>query len=296
MAKIKLIIDTDPGIDDAMAILAAFNSPEVEIIGLTTIFGNVPVAEGSCDQLNGLTKTRVADFVHGAEGFGNTYQQLVEGKKHSLTAAQFIANAASEHPGEVVVLALGPVTNIALAYKVDPQLRTRLKEVVILGGAFQSNGNVNPAAEANILGDPDAADYVMEQGNNVRLVSLDVTHQVEFTSKDMDALHGRGRFGSFISDISKFYIEYYRKSYGVDSCFVHDPTAFAAVFRPDLFTWQAGKVLVLTEGVARGMTIMDHCVRNWAAPHAWSDRPLVQVAVAVQADKVAPMLLERLAM
>ena len=84
------------------------------------------------------------------------------------------------------------------------------KEVVILGGAFHTNGNVNPAAEANILGDPDAADYVMEHGSNVKLVTLDVTHQVEFSSSHMDALRGKGKFGTFIADISKFYIDYYR--------------------------------------------------------------------------------------
>ncbi len=84
------------------------------------------------------------------------------------------------------------------------------KEVVILGGAFHANGNVNPAAEANILGDPDAADYVMEQGTKLKLISLDVTHRVEFTSNDMNKLRGKGKFGTFIADISKFYIDYYR--------------------------------------------------------------------------------------
>lgn len=87
-----------------------------------------------------------------------------------------------------------------------------------------------------------------------------------------------------------------RKSYGTDSCYVHDPTAFAAVFRPDLFTWQPSKVLVLKDGVACGMTIMDHCIRNWVAPNAWSERPIVQVAVDVQAAKMVPLLLQRMAM
>ena len=91
-------------------------------------------------------------------------------------------------------------------------------------------------------------------------------------------------------------VEPCRKSYGTDSCFVHDPTAFAAVIRSDLFSWQPSKVLVLKEGIACGMTIMDHCIRNWVAPNEWSERPIVQVAVGVQATKMVPLLLERMAL
>ncbi|KAK9815788.1 hypothetical protein WJX72_009484 [[Myrmecia] bisecta] len=312
----KLIIDCDPGIDDSMAILAAFNSPkEVEVIGLTTIFGNVqtatatgnalvlrelagrpqvPVAQGAATPLSGVAKARIADFVHGSDGFGNTNHPAAAGKAEEATAAQFIVDAVRAHPSEVTVLALGPLTNLALALQLDSTLAGNLAELVILGGAFFVNGNVNPAAEANIFGDPDAAEYVFQQPVRMRVVGLDVTHTCTFTGGQLAAMRSRGRFGSFLASITRFYLDYHRESYGMDAVYVHDPTALAAVLDPSLFTWQQGAVCVVTEGVARGLTVMDAGTKSWNGPNAWMTRPSVAVAVGVQAQALTSLILDRM--
>uniref|UniRef100_A0A2P2KMX1 Uncharacterized protein MANES_05G207000 n=1 Tax=Rhizophora mucronata TaxID=61149 RepID=A0A2P2KMX1_RHIMU len=198
----KIIIDTDPGIDDAMAIFLALRSPEVEVIGLTTVFGNVyttlstrnalhllevagrtdiPVAEGSHVTITKGTKLHVADFVHGADGLGNQNFPPPSGKPIEQSAATFLVEQANLHPGKVTVVALGPLTNIALAIELDPAFAKKIEQIVLLGGAFAVNGNVNPAAEANIFGDPDAADLVFTSGADILAVGINVTHQVVMT-------------------------------------------------------------------------------------------------------------------
>ncbi|TYK19606.1 putative uridine nucleosidase 2 [Cucumis melo var. makuwa] len=164
----KIIIDTDPGIDDAMAIFLALQSPELEVLGLTTIFGNVyttlstknalhlleiagrtdiPVAEGSHVTITNGTKLRVADFVHGNDGLGNQNFPPPNGKPIDQAAAVFLVEQANLYPGEVTLVALGPLTNIAL---LDSGFAKKIGKIIILGGAFFVNGNVNPAAEANV--------------------------------------------------------------------------------------------------------------------------------------------------
>ncbi|CAN6890420.1 unnamed protein product [Brassica oleracea] len=166
----KIIIDTDPGIDDAMAIFVALKSPEVDVIGLTTIYGNVyttlatrnalhllevagrtdiPVAEGTHKTILNGTKLRVADFVHGEDGLGNQNFPPPEGKPIEKSAPEFLVEQAKLHPGEITVVALGPLTNIALAVQLDPEFSKNVGQIVLLGGSFAVNGNVNPASEAN---------------------------------------------------------------------------------------------------------------------------------------------------
>lgn len=130
-------------------------------------------------------------------------------------------------------------------------------ELVILGGAFFVNGNVSPASEANIYGDPEAADVVFGVHPNVRVVGLDVTNQVTMTGQQLEGCRGRGRFGTLLADMSKFYLQFYTETYNREAIIVHDPTALAAVLRPDLFTWRRGAIRVCTEGIARGHTIVD---------------------------------------
>ncbi|KAK1319663.1 putative uridine nucleosidase 2 [Acorus calamus] len=200
--KKKIIIDTDPGIDDAMAIFVALQSPEVEVIGLTTIYGNVyttlatrnalhllevagrtdiPVAEGSHVTITKGTKLRIANFVHGADGLGNQNFPPPKGKPIRQSAVEFLVEQANLHPGKITVVALGPLTNIALAIQRDPGFMKNIGQIVLLGGAFSVNGSVNPAAETNIFGDPDAADIVFTSGADILAVGINVTHQVVFT-------------------------------------------------------------------------------------------------------------------
>ncbi|PSC71961.1 putative uridine nucleosidase 2 [Micractinium conductrix] len=315
MAPIKLIIDTDPGVDDSMAILAAFNSPEVEIVGLTSIYGNVPtsmatrnaitlcalagrvdvpVVEGSHKSLRGAAKERIADFVHGSDGFGNTNPQLAEGEPAPGSAAEFIVQQASKHPGEVVVLALAALTNVALALHLDPTLPEKLNRVVVLGGAFQVNGNVNPAAEANIFGDPDAANVVFSKLPNCWVVGLDVTHQCLMTTEQINGMAGRGAHGTFLRDITQFYLDYHRGVYGMEAVYMHDATALAAVVRPDLFEWHAGAVLVVADGPAKGRTIRDEGKKRWVGANEWQGLPAVKVALGVRGSEVVEWVLDRM--
>ncbi|KAL0333464.1 UNVERIFIED_CONTAM: Uridine nucleosidase 1 [Sesamum angustifolium] len=222
----KIIIDTDPGIDDSMAILMAFRSPDVEILGLTTIFGNVttddatrnalllceiagrpdvPVAEGSSKPLKG-GKPRICDFVHGSGGLGNIFVPPPKSEKSDKSASEFLVDKVSEYPGEVSILALGPLTNLALAVKRDSSFASKVKRVVILGGAFFALGNVTPAAEANIYGDPEAADIVLTSGANIDVVGINITTQVQLTDRHLDELRrSEGKHAQLICDMCKFY-------------------------------------------------------------------------------------------
>ncbi|KAG4944893.1 hypothetical protein JHK87_040900 [Glycine soja] len=276
----KIIIDTDPGIDDAMAIFLALQSPEVEVIGLTTIFGNVyttlatrnalhllevagrtdiPVAEGSHVTSTNGTKLRVADFVHGVDGLGNQNFPPPKGKPIEESAASFLVHQAKVNPGKVTVVALGPLTNIALAIQLDPEFAKNIGQILILGGAFAVNGNVNPAAEANIFGDPEAADVVFTSGADVLAVGINVTHQVVLT--------------------------------GV---YLHDPTVVLAAVDPSLVTCIEGIVRVQTSGITRGITILYNKQKRFAEINEWSNKPTVKVAVTVDAPRVMKLVMDRL--
>ncbi|KAJ7971531.1 uridine nucleosidase 1 [Quillaja saponaria] len=303
----KLIIDTDPGIDDSMAILMAFQTPNVEILGLSTIFGNVatedatrnalllceiagcpdvPVAEGSPEPLKG-GRPRVADFIHGTDGLGNIFLSPPKAKKIEKSASEFLVEMVSQYPGEVSVLALGPLTNIALAIKRDTSFASKIKRLVILGGSFFALGNVNPAAEANIYGDPEAADVVFTSGANIVVVGINITTQTKFTDTDLLQLkESKGKYAPFINDICKFYRDWHVKSDGVYGIFLHDPVSFVALVRPDLFTYKKGVVRVETQGICVGHTLMDQGLKKWNTSNPWTGYSPVSVAWTVNVDEV----------
>ncbi len=175
----KLIIDTDPGIDDAMAIHLAFADSRIDVIGMTTIFGNVTSAQATRNALylaemahydlpvaKGAAFPRhragapPADFVHGGEGFGDLPAMQPAGKPDNHDAARFLCESCAAHPGEVIICAVGPLTNLAAALDHDPSIKQTVKRVVVMGGSAARHGNVSDCAEANIWNDPDAADAV----------------------------------------------------------------------------------------------------------------------------------------
>ncbi|CAN1357489.1 Uridine nucleosidase 1 [Linum perenne] len=304
----KLIIDTDPGIDDSMAILMAFQTPEVEILGFTTVFGNVatedatrnalllcelagrpdiPVAEGSHEPLKKGGKPRVADFVHGSDGLGNTYLSPPNAQKSAKTASEFLVDIVSEFPGEVSVLALGPLTNLALAIKRDSSFASKVKKIIVLGGAFFALGNVNPAAEANIYGDPEAADVVFTSGADIVVVGINITTQVKFSDADLVELRqSKGKYAQVICNMCKFYRDWHVKSDGIHGIFLHDPVSFVAVVRPDLFTYRKGVVRVETQGICVGHTLMDQGLKKWNSNNPWSGYSPVAVAWTVDVERV----------
>eukprot|EP00232_Nephroselmis_pyriformis_P001755 CAMPEP_0182907812 /NCGR_PEP_ID=MMETSP0034_2-20130328/34770_1 /TAXON_ID=156128 /ORGANISM="Nephroselmis pyriformis, Strain CCMP717" /LENGTH=348 /DNA_ID=CAMNT_0025043853 /DNA_START=17 /DNA_END=1059 /DNA_ORIENTATION=+ len=280
VAPMKLVIDTDPGIDDAYAILLAFKSLEVEVVGLTTVFGNVPtplatrnalfllemagrgdvpVAEGAHGQLDDGEEKRIAHWVHGEDGMGNTNPPEPQGSPCGKRAAEFIVEQANKLKGELNILALGPLTNLAEAVRLDPAIKDKVKRVLVLGGAFKTNGNVHPAAEANIYGDPLAADVVFSSGMEIYTVGLDATHLCVMPEGDINSLRdSMGEFGSFLHSISGFYIDFHFKVWGQRMMHPHDAIALVALLRPDLFEWREGAVCVATDGLCKGMTVMDY--------------------------------------
>ncbi|KAL0347070.1 UNVERIFIED_CONTAM: Uridine nucleosidase 1 [Sesamum calycinum] len=283
----KIIIDTDPGIDDSMAILMAFQSPELEILGLTTIFGNVTTEDATRNALLLRGPPRIADFIHGSNGLGNIVLPPPESKKSEKSASEFLVDKVSEYPGEVSILALGPLTNLALAIKRDSSFASKVKRVVILGGSFFALGNVNPAAEANIYGDPEAADIVFTSGANIDVVGINITTQVQMTDSHLNELsNSKGRHAQLLCDMCKFYRDWHVKSDGVYGIFLHDPVSFVVLVRPDLFTFKKGVVRVETQGICVGHTLMDQGLKKWNSSNPWTGFSAVSVAWTVNVEEV----------
>ncbi|KAG6544717.1 hypothetical protein Mapa_013907 [Marchantia paleacea] len=312
-ARKKVIIDTDPGIDDAMAILMAFQSPDVEIIGMTTIFGNVstplattnalylcelgglhiPVAEGSWEPLKGGVP-RIADFVHGADGFGNTnvVPMLKKASQKSEQAAcDFLIQKVAENPGEITIVALGPLTNVALAIQKDPSFGSNIDELIVLGGAFFASGNVTPAAEANIFGDPEAADIVFTAGINTQVIGINLTTQVILNEEDLlEIKNSKSKYGSYLYDITRFYRAWHLSSDGLDGIFLHDPTCMAALLNSSLFTYRTGVVRVETQGLCTGLTLLDMGLKEWIGDNPWVRKPAIKVGWTVNTTEVRKLV------
>jgi len=275
VSKQKLIIDTDPGVDDAMAILYAAISPDIDLLGLTTIFGNVttaiatrnaltlsemcgqaiPVAEGAAKPLV-QPQREPAWEVHGRDGFGDLPPFSPNQKKQAETAPEFICRIVNQHPGEVILCPVGPLTNIALALHHDPSITHKVKSVTIMGGSMDEGGNVTRFAEANIWQDPHAADEVFQARWPMTMVGLDVTHRVICTPEDFaDLKTSAPVIGGFLNDAAQFYFQFHRKVDGIHGCHMHDPSAVISIVRPNLFQIDPTPVGVIVEGEEIGRTI-----------------------------------------
>ncbi|HYS65310.1 MAG TPA: nucleoside hydrolase [Paraburkholderia sp.] len=310
MSKHKVIYDTDPGVDDAMALVFQALHPDIELLGLTSVFGNatietttlnarflagrfapgVPVAQGAAAPLKCLAPEPLAR-IHGDNGLGNiTLETGGEAALDTRPAHRFIIDTVRAHPGEVTLIAVGPLTNLALALADDPRIASLVKQVVIMGGAFGTDGvlgNVTPAAEANILGDPDAADIVFGAPWPVAIVGLDVTQRTIMSRDYLASLRDRGgAAGQFVWDVSRHYERFHEQSARLAGIYVHDSSAVAYVLAPHLYTTRSGPVRVLTEGIAAGHTIQKPSTMPVPAPD-WDSRPECKVCVGVD---VAGML------
>jgi len=272
----KIIIDTDPGIDDAMAIFFALSSTEIALLGLTTTFGNVSVDMATANALRLIEMTGRAipvargeatplvqaplpfpDFVHGADGFGNLNLPSPKGHATDLSAAEFIVKTVLENPHEITLVAIGPLGNLASALALEPRIAKLVKKVVIMGGTILESGNVSPVAEANIYGDPHAADRVFSADWHVHMVGLDVTHKVTLMNDLQQRIRDKNAvFGNFLYQAGRFYADFYEASRGSAGCYMHDASAIAYVINPDLFDVVVGPVRVATEGLAKGQTIL----------------------------------------
>lgn len=300
----KIILDTDPGIDDAMAILFAEAHPEIDLVGLTTVYGNATIENGTrnalylkdkfnlhCDVAKGAEKplqrplVGATIVVHGETGFGDLHAS--EPKSATLDprpAYQYIIETVKENPGEITLVAVGPLTNIALALEAAPEIRSLVKEVVVMGGAFGMNdhrGNVTPYAEANIHDDPHAADIVFTADWPVVVLGLDVTEESFFSAAYIDKIKNEGgKVGEFIWDVSRYYLRFYANKLGLEGCHVHDPSAIAYVINPKLFTLREGPIRVITDGPAEGLTLQKFDDRQYQTDD-WKTMPSQNVGIAV---------------
>lgn len=304
----KIIIDTDPGIDDTLAIFLALRSRELDVIGLTTIFGNadgattaqnalrlveiagfpsIPVARG-CDSPLVIPLLDIAAHVHGQDGLGNS--RLPAPSIHSVPepAAQFIINKVKEYPGEVTLVPIGPLTNIALACKLEPAIIRLVKEVVLMGGAFSTAGNISPVAEANFYHDPHAADIVLSAGWPVVMVGLDVTHQTVMSPSFLEEIFkGDDPPHRLLRQVLPCYQDFHHQFYGMGgSIHTHDPSAIAYLLAPHLYKTTHVPVFMETYGRCMGQSIADR-------HEQWGARTEIQVCENVDGQAVLALIRER---
>ncbi len=302
-----IILDTDPGVDDALALLLALSSPELEVEAITTVVGNVgqdkanrnarrlleflevediPVARGADHPL--IEKPRPAEDIHGPEGLGEAKLPEPRLKPDGRSAMELILEKAEELGGKLTLIAVGPLTNIAIAYMAEPRLPEMIGELIIMGGAYGVTpygfGNASPVAEFNIWHDPEAASIVFRAGFKLKAVGLDVTTEPRNRMSprlfsEIEALETpRARL---VADLSRGLV---RRFNGLS---LHDPLAVAAAVDPSLIKFKAFHVDVELRGeYTRGMTVTDRRPRSMAPVN-------VEVAVDVDSERFLKLFTER---
>ena len=278
MQRQQIIIDTDPGQDDAVAILLALATPGIEVLGLTCVAGNVPLpltvrnARVVCE-LAGRRDIRVfagcdaplmrrlvtAEHVHGKTGLDGVVLPEPTMPVDEMHAVDFIIHTLRRHPaGTVTLCPLGPLTNIATAFTRAPDIVGRVKSVVLMGGGYFEGGNITPAAEFNIYVDPEAADIVFRSGADLAVMPLDVTHKA-LTSRDwVEKVRALGPVGAAVASWTDFFERFDVAKYGSQGAPLHDPCVIAWLIRPDLFQGRRINVMIETKGeFTLGATVAD---------------------------------------
>jgi len=299
-----IVIDCDPGHDDAIAILLALASPELELRGITTVAGNqtldkttrnalkvlelvdrtdVPVAAGAEAPLR--RDLRTAAHVHGESGLDGPELTEPSARRVRAHAADFLAELLQP---DVVLVPTGPLTNVALMLERHPDVSDRLERIVWMGGAI-AEGNITPAAEFNAFVDPEAAAAVFASGIPITMVGLDVTHKALFTRPHAERLRGAGRAGRFVAELSDFFQAFHERSYGFDGSPIHDAMAVAHVIDPTLLTTRPANVAVETRSeYCDGRTVVD--LRGVTGREQNAD-----VGVDVDVERFLELLVSRIA-
>jgi pyrimidine-specific ribonucleoside hydrolase len=301
-----IVIDCDPGHDDAIALLLALASPELDLLGVTTVAGNqslekttanairvlelvgrgeVPVAPGAERPL--VRELVVADWVHGETGLDGPALAQPVAAPRDVHAADLIAGLLQSSREPVTLVPTGPLTNIALFLARHPDAADRIERIVLMGGAI-AEGNVTPAAEFNIWADPEAAERVFASGLDVTMIGLDVTHRALFLPAHAERLRGAGETGAFVAELADFFHRFHRETYGFPGSPIHDAVAVAHVARPGLVTVVERHVAIETESeLCRGRTVVDLWRRTGKPPNA-------RVGVDIDADAFLELLVERI--
>jgi inosine-uridine nucleoside N-ribohydrolase len=302
----SVILDCDPGHDDAIALLLALASPEIELLGVTTVSGNhtlerttanairvlehvgrtdVPVAAGAPRPL--VRERQVTTNVHGETGLDGPDLPGPSREPEPEHGVDWIAKTVASSGGPLTLVATGPLTNVALFMARYPEIESKLERIVLMGGAI-GLGNVTPAAESNVWTDPEAASRVFQSDTDVTMVGLDVTHQALMTPDHAQRLAGAGRAGKLVADLHEFYSRFHRDEYGWEGAPIHDAVAMAHVIDPTLLeTARCGVRVDTGPGISRGRTYADLRSRmGWEPRHA--------VGVGIDAERFFELLVERI--
>jgi len=300
-----VILDCDPGHDDAIALLLALASPEIRLLGVTTVSGNqtlekttanairvldhvgrqdVPVAAGANRPL--VRERHTAAEVHGESGLDGPSLPPPSRRSEQTHAIDWIASAVVASADPVTLIATGPLTNVALLLARHPELESELERIVLMGGAT-GEGNTTPAAEFNIWVDPEAASRVFQSGLDLTMVGLDVTHRALMTPAHTERLASAGTAGKLVADLYDFYARFHRREYGWEGAPLHDAVAVAHVIDPTLLTTShCGVVIDTGPEPSRGRTHVDlRRTMEW--------RPNCHVAHGIDSERFLELLIER---
>ena len=302
---IPVILDCDPGHDDAIALLLALASPEVELLAVTTVHGNqtlekttanalrvlefagrpdVQVAAGAARPLT--REPKVADHVHGESGLDGPFLPPPSHAPVTAHAVDLMAETIAASPTPVTIVPTGPLTNVALL--LERFGAENVARIVLMGGSI-AEGNITPAAEFNIWADPEAADRVFRSGLDVTMIGLDVTHRALLTPALAERFRATGRTGTFVAELVEFFSRYHRETYGWDGAPIHDAVAVAHLIDATLVETKHRHVVVDTESeLCRGRTVVDLWNRTNRTPNA-------HVGVAIDVDAFFALLEERIA-
>jgi inosine-uridine nucleoside N-ribohydrolase len=314
----KVIYDTDPGVDDAMALVFQASHPDIQLLGVTSVFGNdtidattrnalflvgrfcgpdVVVAKGGAQPLHQPAPAPIP-HIHGSNALGGiVLSPCGDNLLDTRPAYEFIIDTVRQNPGEINLIAVGPLTNLALALLAAPDIQFLVKQVIVMGGAFGTNGvlgNVSPCAEANISADPHAADVVFRAAWTVAALGLDVTEQTVMSTEYLSRLkkHG-GTKGQFVWDVSRHYEKFHRESAGLEGIYVHDSSTVAYLLEPDFYKVRVGPVRVVKEGPFAGLTVQKPTTMPIRTPY-WDECKSQNVCVEVNAEKVLQLYYETL--
>jgi purine nucleosidase len=308
MNQKHIILDTDPGIDDSLAILLALASPELVLEGISTIHGNASAAQVTSNALSVLELAKashipvykgcelplvqpslLAPETHGQQGIGYAKLPAPQTKPQVQKGSDFLIQKIMSTPGEITLVCIGPLTNLALAIRQEPRIVENVKEVFIMGGAIRHEGNTTPLAEFNTYVDPHAAHIVFHSGMPITLTPLDVTYQCIFTKDDLNRLLKiSSPITKFIADSTRFYMEYHDEYQKIDGCVINDPMTLALTFMPEICDYQELYVDVdLSGGVSMGNTFADF--------YKMTKKPAnMKVALGVKPRDFMEMFLERM--
>jgi inosine-uridine nucleoside N-ribohydrolase len=300
-----ILLDCDPGHDDAIALLLALASPELDLLGVTTVAGNQTLEKTTANALRVLElvgrsdvdvaagadrplarELFIAAYVHGESGLDGPSLPDPQRAPADQHAVEFLAERILGSPRPVTLVPVGPLTNIALLLAHHPEAAENVERIVIMGGAI-AEGNVTPAAEFNIYVDPEAAWRVFHSGVPMTMIGLDVTHKALMMSSHVERLRASGTAGTFVAELHDFFVEYHKRTYGTEGAPIHDAVAVAQVLRPGIVETLHRHVDVDCESqLCRGRTVVD----LW---HRTENEPNADVGVDIDADGFLELLCER---